>query len=184
MFGAMFGAIGFALWFLEELGAPPQIFGPYSVVGVAVEIPGFFFVGRLIRRFGPIPCVCVATAALSGRLLGYALLGNPWLVLLLEPLHGVAVALMQASATTYVAWVSPPGMAATSQGLLGGVLHILGQCTYYSCCSSLWFVLSMQRPTRDLYNGETSLAFSLQAFISFLLLLLLLLLLRIGKKVQ
>ena len=36
----------------------------------------------------------------------------------------------------------------------------------------------MQRPTRDEYNGETSFAFSLQVFISFLLLLLL----RIGKK--
>ena len=129
VFGSMFGAIGFVFWYLEELGAPPQIFGPFNVVGVATEIPAFFLVGRLIRRIGPIPCVCAAMALMSLRLLGYALLGDPWLVLLLEPLHGVLVALMYASATTYVAWVSPPGMAATSQGLLGAVMHILGQCT-------------------------------------------------------
>nr|KAG5696510.1 hypothetical protein BaRGS_021046 [Batillaria attramentaria] len=122
VFGVFYGSVTFVLWFIVELGAPPQLFGLCVVSSVILEVPTFFFSGRLIRRLGPVPCLCVSIATMSTRLLAYSLLGNPWLVLLIEPLHGVTFGLMLSSATTYASIVSPPGMSATTQGLVGGIL--------------------------------------------------------------
>ena len=126
VFGMMLGSLGFQYWYLEDLGAPPQIFGPVAVMAVASEIPSFFMVGRVIQRFGPTTCLCLGVACMSLRLLGFALLSNPWFVLLTETLHGIAYSLVMASATTYMSWVAPPGLSATSQGLFGAVMGSLG----------------------------------------------------------
>ena len=125
--GIMLGATLFVLWYLEDLGAPPLIFGLYSTVGVTVEIPSLFFVGRLIRRFGPIPCFCMGVAAMSLRLAGYSLLVNPWLALAVVTLHGVTAGLVISSSSSYIALVAPPGMAATAQGLVSGVRLNMGE---------------------------------------------------------
>ena len=125
--GIMLGATLFVLWYLEDLGAPPQLFGLYSTVGVTVEIPSLFFVGRLIRRFGPIPCFCMGVAAMSLRLAGYSLLVNPWLALAVVTLHGVFASLVLTSSTSYITLVVPPGMAATAQGLVSGVRINMGK---------------------------------------------------------
>ena len=127
VFGIMFGATLFVLWYLEDLGAPPQIFGLYNMIGVSVEIPAFFLAGRPIRRFGPIPCFCMGVAAMSLRLAGYSLLVNPWLALLVVTLQGVAAALVMSSSSSYINLVTPPGMSATAQGLLNGLRVNMGK---------------------------------------------------------
>ncbi|KAK7482940.1 hypothetical protein BaRGS_00025840 [Batillaria attramentaria] len=127
-FGFMLGSIvSFLFWYLLDLGAPAYMFGLTRVFCVLCEIPVFTVSGRLVKRFGPIPILCVAIVTLSIRLLVYSLLRNPWLVLLVEPLHGVTFCLMITAATTYASVVSPPGMAATTQGLVGGTLWGLGR---------------------------------------------------------
>nr|KAG5696511.1 hypothetical protein BaRGS_021047 [Batillaria attramentaria] len=101
-FGFMLGSIvSFLFWYLLDLGAPAYMFGLTRVFCVLCEIPVFTVSGRLVKRFGPIPILCVAIVTLSIRLLVYSLLRNPWLVLLVEPLHGVTFCLMITAATTY-----------------------------------------------------------------------------------
>ncbi|KAK7482937.1 hypothetical protein BaRGS_00025837, partial [Batillaria attramentaria] len=122
-FGVAYSGVLFLFWFLKDLGAPPELFALSVVCSGGAMIPVMSLSGRLIKRFGCVPCVCVSVVVMSARMLAYSLLSNPWLVLVVEPLHGACFGLMLPAATAYTSVISPPGMAATMQGRgAGGLL--------------------------------------------------------------
>lgn len=55
------------------------------------------------------------------RLGYYAILPNPWAVLPAELLHGVTFAAFWSACIYYSSTIAPPGLGATTQGLLSGM---------------------------------------------------------------
>ncbi|KAK7482919.1 hypothetical protein BaRGS_00025819 [Batillaria attramentaria] len=93
--------------YLQHRGARPLFFGCAFLVGSLFETPVMVLSGRFIKRLGTVPCICIALGAMSLRMLGYSLLENPWLVLLIEPLHSLTFALMWAAVTTRASQIAP-----------------------------------------------------------------------------
>lgn len=127
-FGMATGLIeGFLFWYLNDLGATPLVFGLSLVINCLFEVPLLFISGFFIKRVGAVPCLYVSMAALATRLLSYSFLVNPWVVLAIEPLHGVTFGIMWAAASTNAAMIAPAGMSATIQGLVGGIHFGIGK---------------------------------------------------------
>ena len=99
-----------------------------------------FASGVIIKHVGAVPCLYMAMLAVALRFLGYSLLSNPWVVLVIEPLHGVTFGIMWAAASTYAAMIAPPGMSATIQGLVSGVHFGIGVslCVCVCVCVCVW----------------------------------------------
>ena len=78
---------------------------------VLFEIPLMYWAPQLLKRFQTGTLIVVAELSYSIRTLVYTLVGtNTWLLLLVEPLHGVTYALLATSTTEHVASVVSPGM--------------------------------------------------------------------------
>lgn len=106
---------------------PPMKIGMSRAVTCAAEVPMFWYAGRLIKRLGVPGTLIIACICYVIRFIGYAFLKDPWLVLAIEPLHGVTYALMWNASASYAHRIAPPGLGATSQGILSGVHWGLGQ---------------------------------------------------------
>lgn len=133
IFGIFTGAIEtFLFWYLKNLGNWSQIIAGLSLLmSCSAEVPMLFVSGRIIKRFGHVPCLYLAFAAYSVRFISYSFLTNPWFVLPIELLHGLTFGLMYAAATSYGSIITPPGMSGTIQGLIGGIHFGFGEL--YNC---------------------------------------------------
>ncbi|GFS14404.1 major facilitator superfamily domain-containing protein 6-like [Elysia marginata] len=121
-FGIIIGGLeAFLFWYLTEMGSDPIVFGFILLVNFSAELPVMWVAGTVIKRIGLIGCLYLALVCYGVRMLVYSVIQNPWLVLLVEPAHGITFGLMYAAATTYASIIAPPGMSSTVQGLLGGV---------------------------------------------------------------
>ena len=83
--------------------------------------------GYFIQRLGYVGCLYFALVCYSIRLFVYSIVDNPWVVLTVEPLHCVTFGLMYAAASSYASVIAPAGMAATLQGLIGGIHFGIGE---------------------------------------------------------
>ncbi|XP_005097106.1 major facilitator superfamily domain-containing protein 6-A [Aplysia californica] len=127
-FGILTGGIeAFLFVFLNGLGSSPLLFGFALLVNCSAEVPMLWMSGSIIKRFGYVCCLYLVLLCYAVRLLVYSVVGNPWLVLLVEPVHSVTFGLMYASASSYASVIAPPGMSATLQGLLGGLHFGIGK---------------------------------------------------------
>ncbi|KAL7575148.1 hypothetical protein ACA910_018641 [Epithemia clementina (nom. ined.)] len=98
------------LFFESSLGRSWTIMGVTVVVKIAAEVPVFYFGPQLLRQFGPggvllVGCVCYFTRAVV-----YTLLPNnkaagmtSYLILALEPLHGITYGAVQVAAVEFAA---------------------------------------------------------------------------------
>lgn len=126
--GITTGAIeSFLFWFLGDLGAPPIVFGLCIVINCVFEVPLLFVSGLLIKKVGTAVCLHLAILAVAVRFFCYSFITNPWLVLLVEPLQGITFGVMWPAATTKASLITPRGMSATIQGLVGGIYFGIGK---------------------------------------------------------
>ncbi|KAK7482922.1 hypothetical protein BaRGS_00025822 [Batillaria attramentaria] len=154
-FGMVTGVLeGFLFIYLHGLGAEPLVFGFSLVINCLFEVPLLFLSGIVIKRIGAVFCLYIALVALAIRMLGYSLLGNPWVVLVIEPLHGVTFGVMWAAATTHAAAIAPAGMSATIQGLVGGIHFGIGK-GIGSIVTGFMFDQLGRRTTFHVYAGVT-----------------------------
>jgi len=110
-----------ALWarYLSDLGAEPWLVG----ISLACYSVPFLLVagaaGRLSDRVGPLRIALRAMFLITPLTISYSLFKNPWIPILV----GISESVVQAAATpaaqTVVANASPPGRAASGQGLAG-----------------------------------------------------------------
>jgi len=117
----------FLLVFLLEdfLNTSKVLLGASVAVMCASEVPVFKFTGRLWSRYG-VSLASVITfcqGILALRCVLYTLLppGQPWLVLLVEPLHGITFAAMWTATVEYGQRLAPPGTTAQVQALVNGI---------------------------------------------------------------
>ncbi|XP_065191747.1 major facilitator superfamily domain-containing protein 6-like [Sycon ciliatum] len=119
----------FLFWFLTELCASELLLGLSILTMCMSEIPLFLIAGRVIKRFGHTTVLVFVLVCYAIRFLAYSLLENPWLVMPIEPLHGVCFALMWSCCVSYCKKIAPPNLEATLQGVLNGLFWGVGRGT-------------------------------------------------------
>jgi len=89
----------------------------------------------------------MAELVLALRCVLYAILprSQPWLVLLVEPLHGFTFAAMWCATVEYARKLAVPGTEATLQALVNGLFYQIS-----AAAGSLLWGLVVQRPPRGL----------------------------------
>eukprot|EP00931_Biecheleriopsis_adriatica_P078406 TRINITY_DN51867_c0_g1_i1.p1 TRINITY_DN51867_c0_g1~~TRINITY_DN51867_c0_g1_i1.p1 ORF type:complete len:514 (-),score=76.23 TRINITY_DN51867_c0_g1_i1:214-1755(-) len=101
------------------------ILGAATAIMCIFEIPVFKFIGRLWSRGRCSLLVVLATAEMimALRCLLYAVLPReqPWLVLLVEPLHGFTFAAVWSATVEYARRLAPAGTEAKMQALISGL---------------------------------------------------------------
>nr|KAG5696504.1 hypothetical protein BaRGS_021040 [Batillaria attramentaria] len=119
------------LFHLLFLAVPPRT--PAGFCGAAAFIACFFGTninvrcGNMLKNMGSLlvlPKVIAFSGVMSARMLAYSLLSNPWLVLVVEPLHGACFAL--GSLQPYlVVYLKQQGLSASESGVLFGSMPFL-----------------------------------------------------------
>lgn len=104
--------------FLKELGAPDVLLGLSISLTVVVEVPLFLHAEQLHARFCDRTLFTAAAVGWGIRVVGYSFLTNPWVVLLLEPLHGCSFGLMWLAGVNTVRHTFPKNLATTAFGFL------------------------------------------------------------------
>lgn len=117
----------FLFWYLQDLGSSQVTLGLCLVSNCFCEMIMLFCAGKIIKLIGHIPCLYIALFAWFVRFLSYSFLTNAWYVLPVELLHGVCFGLMYGAASAYASIISPKGMSATVQGLIGGLYFGFGK---------------------------------------------------------
>jgi hypothetical protein len=107
--------------FFEFLGGSNTICAITVALTVLFEIPIFHLAPSLLRKHGVGWLLLLANIAFLIRIMGYTLIpqGQPWLVFLLEPLHGFTYACSQSAAVEYINQHMPAGAEASGQGIVG-----------------------------------------------------------------
>jgi PPP family 3-phenylpropionic acid transporter len=89
---------------------------------VVAEVAVFLIIGpALLRRFGPAWALTVSASAAAVRWAATALTTDPYLLALIEPLHGLTFALLHLASMRVLSVAVPLRLAATAQTIYGTV---------------------------------------------------------------
>lgn len=131
--GAGFSMVeGLLFILLQEMNASSLLCGFSVVVTVVFELPIFHYAKPILEQLGTRNMVLLGQAAWVVRALFYANMSVAWMVLLIEPLHGVTFALVWTAAIDHVSKpsVCGEGLEASGQAMLSacfmGIGPILG----------------------------------------------------------
>jgi predicted MFS family arabinose efflux permease len=114
---------------MDELGASPWLMSLSITLTCAAEIPVFHYAGSIIQYVGLSGSVDIVLAAFVVRLLAYSSMRTwptLWLVLLVEPMHGLTFGLAWALGTEFAKDSAPPGLEATMQSTFQSCYFGLG----------------------------------------------------------
>jgi MFS transporter, PPP family, 3-phenylpropionic acid transporter len=109
-----------------RLGASKTLMGLALTTSTLSEVPAMFFSDRLLSRFGPRGMLVIAMTAIGLRLLLFSLAARPWVVLLIQLMHGLTFAAIFTAGVYYADLIAPPGMGATTQGMFSVTLYGFG----------------------------------------------------------
>jgi len=112
--------------YLEDMGTNETVMGLTLTVATLSELPIFFFSNRLLRRWGARGLLLISLSIFGFRLIAYAFIHTPWLVLAVQLLHGMTFSSLWVAGVSLAAKLAPPELGATSQGLLSGAMYGLG----------------------------------------------------------
>jgi hypothetical protein len=106
--------------FFEMLGGSNTICGITVLLTVLLELPMFHFAPQLLERYGPGSLLLAAGGSFIIRIMGYTFIpeGQLWMVLLLEPLHGITYAGSQTAAVEFIGSQMPAGYESSGQGIV------------------------------------------------------------------
>ncbi|KAI0237693.1 Major facilitator superfamily domain-containing protein 6 [Lamellibrachia satsuma] len=129
VFGMFMGVIStFLFWYLKLLGDVPQIlFGLCILCSCSMEVFVLFFSDRVFRLISQVNCFSIACVVYAIRLASYSVIRNPWMVLLVEPLHAITFGLMYSAASTYVSSITPPGAHGSVQNIIASLHFCYGK---------------------------------------------------------
>ena len=112
--------------YMGELGASETAMGMAVAVGTIAEIPVMLLANRFIGRFGDYGTSILATAFTGLRLVLFGLVDSTAAVLLIQVINGLGTPLFMVAGVHYADQLAPPGLHATSQGLLNAVMLGVG----------------------------------------------------------
>jgi MFS transporter, PPP family, 3-phenylpropionic acid transporter len=112
--------------YMQSLGASKTLMGFALTVSTVSEVPAMFFSDRLLRRFGARGMLIIAMTTIGLRLICYSLTTQPWVVLVIQLVHGLTFAAIFTAGVYYADQIAPPGMKATTQGMFNSTLMGFG----------------------------------------------------------
>jgi Na+/melibiose symporter-like transporter len=106
--------------YFEVLGSSFTLCALTVLLTVVFEIPIFHVAPKLLKTYGSTKMLLMACVCYMTRVVGYSMVpkGQPWWVLLFEPLHGITYACASLSSVDFVAQLVPEGYEASGQGML------------------------------------------------------------------
>jgi MFS family permease len=107
--------------YMAELGASKTLMGLALSVATLSELFIFATSDRLLDRWGVRGLLGLALTALVLRLMAYALISNPWLVLPVQLLHGFSFSALWVAGVAHADRTAPSGMSTTAQAIFSGV---------------------------------------------------------------
>eukprot|EP00287_Rhodomonas_sp_CCMP768_P014213 CAMPEP_0196760580 /NCGR_PEP_ID=MMETSP1091-20130531/105297_1 /TAXON_ID=302021 /ORGANISM="Rhodomonas sp., Strain CCMP768" /LENGTH=431 /DNA_ID=CAMNT_0042109477 /DNA_START=63 /DNA_END=1358 /DNA_ORIENTATION=- len=116
------------LFWREDLHASNFLCGVTVAITVLVEAPLFFFSDLFLDRFSCPTLLILGSLSYSSRVWMYTVFEDPWMMLLVEPLHGVTVAFLRIALVHYSKELAVPGLETTAQSVAEGA-RSLGQVT-------------------------------------------------------
>lgn len=130
----------------DFVGCPKVLLGAATAVMCLFEIPVFKLIGRCWTedRSSLIAVLTAAEVLLAVRCVLYAVLprSRPWLVLLVEPLHGFTFAAMWCASVEFARRIAPAGAEAKMQALANGLFYNVS----FAAGSLLWGFLVQHPP--------------------------------------
>ncbi|XP_021966839.1 major facilitator superfamily domain-containing protein 6 isoform X2 [Folsomia candida] len=123
----------FLFWYTEDIASCENmkyikiLQGLISIVQCfGGELPFFYISSWFIKTLGHVHCMTLVLGAFGLRFIIYSLLTNPWHILPVELLQGVTYGIFYSNMASYAYVVSPPGSAATVQGIVGAAFEGIG----------------------------------------------------------
>lgn len=141
IFVAGFGdavARNYSFLYLKELGAGNLLMGLSLTIGTASELVVLMFSSQLLARLGLHKLLVLGVSTQAGRLLGWSLIDDPYLVLSLQLFNGLSFGALWLAAVAYAREIAPAGMSATAQGLLSGMYFGLSSAVG-ALLGGLWY---------------------------------------------
>jgi PPP family 3-phenylpropionic acid transporter len=123
--------------YLQELGISQTFMGIALTISTISELPVLFYSNYFLRRFGAYQLVLLAIAITGIRLVLYAAFNSIVGILVFQLLNGLTFPLFWVAAVSYANEISPEGMKATGQGLLGAVVSGIGAAIGGMLCGLL-----------------------------------------------
>ncbi|CBZ29931.1 conserved hypothetical protein [Leishmania mexicana MHOM/GT/2001/U1103] len=108
----------FLFLFLGELGGSEVLMGLAVILAVSTEIPLFQGSLQLLQMLTERQMMTIAMGVWAFRVMCYAMLTKAWMVLLIEPLHGVTFAFMWLPSVHIISRAFPPKLSSSAAGLL------------------------------------------------------------------
>ncbi len=107
--------------YLTDLGGTEAMGGWAWALAAISEVPVFALLGRYMHRFHELALLGVVSVLYMGRWLLYALIDDPWLLVVLQVLQGITFAVFWTVAVQYAVRLVPPELRSTGQSLLSAV---------------------------------------------------------------
>jgi PPP family 3-phenylpropionic acid transporter len=112
--------------YMEELHATKSMMGLAQFISTISEVPLLIFSNRLLKRLKPYKLLVLGMLFTALRLLLYAAISTPQVVLVSQLMNGLTYALVWVAGVSYADQSVPPGMSATGQGLFSAVIFGVG----------------------------------------------------------
>ncbi|XP_076807950.1 major facilitator superfamily domain-containing protein 6-like isoform X2 [Clavelina lepadiformis] len=150
----------YMFWLAEDrFNATSTTLAMTTTVASSLDVLTYIVSGTLIRKFGPRLMMTGGLFIMGVRLFLYTLVTEAWHLIFAEALRGVSWPLTWIAACHHIANISPPGLAATTMGLVQALLYGLG----YGSGALLGGYLFEQYGGDDMFR----ISFAMTAAVSF-----------------
>jgi PPP family 3-phenylpropionic acid transporter len=112
--------------YMEELGISRTIMGLALLLTTVSELPVLFFANHLLNRFKARGMLVLGMLITGLRLILYAAFNFQSGILVFQLLNGLTFPMFWVAAVSYANEISPEGVKATAQGLLGAMTFGIG----------------------------------------------------------
>ena len=112
--------------YLAEIGANKSLMGLSLTISTISELPVMFFGGWFLKKLKPRGLLTLSLAVIGARLLLFSAFNYPMAILFIQLMHGLTFPAVWIAGVAYAYENTPPGLAATGQGLFGAMLTGLG----------------------------------------------------------
>lgn len=132
-------------------GTTKALLGATTAMTCLFEVPVFFYVDRLFAKWDLRWILTFCHVVLAFRCLVYSLLprSQPYLVLLVEPLHGITFAAMWSCSVEFARRLAPGRGKAVVQALSAGLYYKLAMAVG----ASMWGMLTAEYGFRPMYQA-------------------------------
>lgn len=143
LLSAFFGGLGsisvaqYLSPYLAELGANGKQIGFAIAIATFTELPAFFFVDRLVKRFTPYGLFLMALVLIGIRSLLFGIVNTLSLAILVQAVGGMFFPAMWSGGVAYADEHAPAGLKSTVQGIFGAASFGVGSAVGGIVCGQL-----------------------------------------------